>query len=524
MSYAHLAIAALLLPTLARAQQQPMHEGYYLISNADTIFAEQATRTPTTLDGEFVDRMRGSRVHYHATLGARGVIARLETRVFASSSDTIGGPASFTLAGDTVIVDAGHGAVRVPAVNGVMLTLNPSAVFIEQMAIRARDLSDGTPKSTMLLFATNGGRTIPLGATFAPPDSVTLSYAGVTMQLRLSRDGRLIEGAVPAQHLRIVRDDNAKIVAPDRYNAPPDAPYTAEEVVVHTPQGLRLSGTLTLPKARATGRAPAVVTITGSGPEDRDEESPAIPGYRPFRDLADTLGRRGIAVLRLDDRGMNGSDVGPLTATSADFANDIRAGVAYLRKRPEIDGSRIALVGHSEGGEIAPMIAATDPTIRAIVLMAGPASTGREIVMDQFTYAVDSLRHLTGAARDSIFALERRALDSIAAKPGWEQFFLAHDPSTTARRVKTPVLILQGETDRQVPPSEAAKLAAAFRAGGNTHVTVRMFPETDHLFLADPNGAPMDASGALRYPSLPSLHVRREVLGAIADWLSAQFQ
>src|SRR6185503_1913446 len=104
------------------------------------------------------------------------------------------------------------------------------------------------------------------------------------------------------------------------------------------------------PRDRPRDGLPAVVTITGSGPEDRDEYSGLIPGYRPFRELADTLGRRGIAVLRLDDRGVNGSDAGPITVTSADFADDIRAGIAYLRSRVEIDGARVGIVGHSEGG------------------------------------------------------------------------------------------------------------------------------------------------------------------------------
>jgi dipeptidyl aminopeptidase/acylaminoacyl peptidase len=260
-----------------------------------------------------------------------------------------------------------------------------------------------------------------------------------------------------------------------------------------------------------------VVTITGSGPEDRDEESTALKGYRPFRELADTLGRRGIAVLRLDDRGVNGSDLGPRTATSQDFADDIRAGVAYLRTRPEIDPARVALVGHSEGGMIAPMIASTDPKLAAIVLMAGTASTGREVLHGQQLYAVDSMAHLTGAAREAALAQSSKATDSLAASTPWMKFFLEYDPSIVARRVKTPVLILQGATDRQVAPSEAEKLAAALRAGGNSHVTVRVFPQTNHLFVAD-------ATGGFDYGKLPSLHVRPEVLGAIVDWLSEQFR
>jgi hypothetical protein len=308
------------------------------------------------------------------------------------------------------------------------------------------------------------------------------------------------------------------------YSAPAGAPYTAEDVVVKTPAGLRLTGTLTIPRARPTGRAPAIVTITGSGPEDRDEESALIRGYQPFRELADTLGRRGIAVLRLDDRGVNGSDVGPLTVTSADFADDIRAAVAYLRTRSEIDGAHIGLVGHSEGGIIAPMVASTDPQLRAIVLMAGTASPGRDIVTEQNRFSIDSIQHLQGARRDSAVAFGKRSVDSLAAHQPWLKFFLDYDPRVVAGQVRIPVLILQGQTDRQVPPSEAEKLAAAFRASGNKSVTVRVFPETNHLFLADANGSFVDATGRLRYTSLPSLHVRREVLGAIADWLDVQLR
>ncbi len=283
-------------------------------------------------------------------------------------------------------------------------------------------------------------------------------------------------------------------------------------MIVRTPAGLRFSGTLTLPSPRK-GRVPAVVTITGSGPEDRDEQSPALPGYRPFRQLADTLGRRGIAVLRLDDRGMGESDAGPSTVTSADMADDIRAAIAYLRARPEIDTARIAIVGHSEGGVIAPMIAETDKQVRAIVLMAATASPGRAIVSSQQHYIVDTVAKLGGAQRDAALAQYARNTDSIAAAVPWMKWFLEHDPSEIARHVTTPVLILQGQADHQVPASEAEKLAAAFRAGGNRRVTVRMFPETNHLFVTD-------TIGGFSYEKLPSLAVRKDVLGAIADWLS----
>jgi uncharacterized protein len=239
-----------------------------------------------------------------------------------------------------------------------------------------------------------------------------------------------------------------------------------------------------------------------------------LSAYRPFRQIADTLGRRGIAVLRLDDRGMGESDLGPRTVTSADMADDIRGAIAYLRARPEIDTMRIALLGHSEGGVIAPMIAETDKQIRAIVLMAATASPGRAILSSQQHYVVDTVAKLTGSRRDAALAQYARNTDSVAAALPWMKWFLEHDPSEVARHVSTPVLILQGQADHQVPSPEAEKLAAAFRAGGNRHVTVRLFPETNHLFVTD-------TLGGFSYEKLPSLSVRKDVLGTIADWLSA---
>jgi dipeptidyl aminopeptidase/acylaminoacyl peptidase len=257
---------------------------------------------------------------------------------------------------------------------------------------------------------------------------------------------------------------------------------------------------------------PAVVTITGSGPQDRDEGIIGLPKYALYRQVADTLGRRGIAVLRLDDRGVGGSDAGPPTATTVDFADDIRAAVAYLRTRREIDPKRIALVGHSEGAIIAPMIAASDSGIAAIALLAGSVSTGREILEFQQRYVVDSMAHLAGERRSAALAQYALNTDSLATALPWMRFFLNYDGSATAKQVKVPTLILQGEKDYQVPATEAEKVAAAIRAGGNSDVTVRVFPATNHLFVDD-------AGVGFSYEKLPSLDVRPAVLGTLADWL-----
>ena len=295
------------------------------------------------------------------------------------------------------------------------------------------------------------------------------------------------------------------------YDAPADAPYSASHMTIRTRAGLTLAGTLTMPTERA-GRLPAVITVTGSGAQDRDGGQPGLRDYQPFREIADLLGRRGVAVLRLDDRGVGGSNLGPLTVTTQDFADDIRAGIDWLRARPEIDPSRIMIVGHSEGGIIAPMVAAADSTLAGIVIMAGSASPGSVILKRQQEYAVDSLARLTGPSREAALAQSARATDSLARAMPWFRFFIEYDPAPTARLVRTPALILNGEQDYQVPVDEAERLAVAMREGGNTRVTVRTFARTNHLFTDD-------AGVGLVYPRLPTMRVRSEVLTTVADWI-----
>jgi dipeptidyl aminopeptidase/acylaminoacyl peptidase len=262
---------------------------------------------------------------------------------------------------------------------------------------------------------------------------------------------------------------------------------------------------------------PAVILATGSGPQDRDAYSPYIPEYRFFRQVADTLSRRGIAVLRMDDRGWGASKGDLATATTADLADDVRAGIAFLRARPEIDPERIAVAGHSEGAIMASLIAAGDARIRAIVLLAGPSRTGREIMDFQLRDALANTG-LAGPALEAAFARAAAARDSAAAAVPWVRWFMEHDPLATARQVRAPVLILHGATDRQVPAAQAAELEAGIRAGGNADVTARVFPALNHLFLADAEGTADPA----RYARLPDKRVPTHVLGALADWLATR--
>jgi uncharacterized protein len=304
------------------------------------------------------------------------------------------------------------------------------------------------------------------------------------------------------------------------YSAPAGAPYTAQDVTIPTPAGHTLAGTLTLPNGASRQRpVAAIVTITGSGAQDRDENlGEVLAGFRPFRQLADSLARRGIAVLRMDDRGTGASTGNHRTATSADFAEDIRAGLAYLRTRPEIDANRLGVVGHSEGGLIGPMVAVKEPTLRALVLMAGPAQSGRPILQFQLTNRVNQDTMIKGARRDSALARVNSTIDSLGANNPWMKFFLDHDPLATARQIRTPVLILNGATDQQVTPEQVKTLVDAFKAAGNKDITSHVFPAVNHLFIYDPNGSPWG------YTRLTRSAVEPAVMGMVVDWLAQRLK
>ena len=513
---------ALALPIAGLTAQQPTRATFFVTLAGDTIAYEYVTRAPMHVEGElFVTKPAKTRWRYVLDTDAQLRSQHLTNDFFMSLTDTAPMQrAVFTFQGDSVVAvlsGASAATQRFATKNGAVPWVNPSPGMVEQLLLRAKAMGGAT--DTVPLLQVAGGQTVPVVVSWIGADSATLQLGAVMFRAAVNRDGALLGAAVPLQGVTITRVEGIRkvsVVPPD-YSAPAGAPYTAEEVTVKTQEGFTLAGTLTLPKVRPTSGAPAVVTITGSGPENRDEEI-GIDGYRPFRQLADTLARRGIAVLRLDDRGVGGSARGPANPTSADFANDIRAALAFLRNRPGIDRTRLALVGHSEGGMIAPMIAATDASLRGIVLMAGPAYTGRKIIDFQNRYGVEHMGNVPPEKRDSVLRVAAHTIDSMSTVPGWMSYFLAYDPLLTARKVKVPVLVLQGATDRQVTAEQADSLGVALRAGGNRDVTVHVFPQTNHLFLADPDGNPS------RYASLPSKSVRADVLGAIADWLSEKMR
>ncbi len=508
------------LATTARAQSAPAYHFVYL-RGIDTLGTEVITPGPSSIMGLLT--MRGAPVIRWEQQHVNTMPGRLTLSVFAPGVPTTGLPTQnivVHMVGDSAkLTISANGTTNEQAVLsavGAVALVGNSVLHTALMADHAR----GAKKASLPVFLTNGGRTIT--ATVAEQgDTTVFSIAGMAVRILWDINGGPREMSIPAQNLRVVRTTGAASLssAPAKidYGAPANAPYTAEDVVIPTSRGYTLAGTLTRPKGQgnATTKVPAVVTISGSGPQDRDSRISIVPNYAPFRDIADTLGRRGIAVLRFDDRGVgaSGGAASRDNATSADFADDVAAVVAYLRTRADIDGTRIALAGHSEGGFIAPMVAAKDPTVRAIALLAGPAYNGRRILEFQNENGIKSATQLTDTQRDSLRRTVPKGLDSLAAANTWMGFFMKTDPAAALRRVKQPTLVLQGNTDQQVTPEQADSIGTILKGSGNTRVTVRHFPATNHLFVIDPSGAPAG------YTSLKDTRVRREVLGALADWV-----
>ncbi|MFB6318849.1 alpha/beta hydrolase family protein [Saccharicrinis sp. FJH54] len=360
-------------------------------------------------------------------------------------------------------------------------------------------------------------------------DRIGLKYTGTFMTDSIVGTFTQMGQSVPL----VLKQEEVKkepVVRPQEPVSP--YPYSEKEVTFENKKDhITLGGTLTLPSAE--GKYPAVIMITGSGPQDRNEE---VFGHKPFLVIADYLTRHGIAVLRYDDRGVGKSTGDFQAATSNDFVKDVESALDFLKTQDNIAPDKIGLVGHSEGGLIAPIVASERKDVDFIVLLAGPGLRGDKILLEQQNLILkasgisDSIIAIQQKNNKKIYDLILHSRDTVGLKKEiskllteavdsnpedmlpkgmnrnkfitmqvdavttpWMLNFIKYDPVPALEKVKCPVLALNGENDLQVPPDDNLKaIKTALENGGNTDVTVKKLPGLNHLFQHSKTGNPAD--------------------------------
>jgi pimeloyl-ACP methyl ester carboxylesterase len=391
-----------------------------------------------------------------------------------------------------------------------------------------------------------GARGIPLTAVAVQGADVTINVkavAGVFIG-KFTAAGDSIEGqwtqGAGRLPLTLTRIKNTAAIAAHRPQTPVKPyPYHSEDVTFQNPSAaIQLAGTLTRPEGK--GPFTAVVLIAGSGPHNRDEE---IMEHKPFLVLSDYLTRHGVEVLRVDKRGIGQSGGKFSDATTADFATDAEAAIAFLKSRPEV--SRIGLIGHSEGAEVAPMVAARNKNVAFIVLLAGPGVSGADLLPEQVRQLalargeseatanraaegqrevlavitgekdLDTIqRNLTDKLKGTVPDSQMAGVVTTMTSP-WYRYFLAYNPATDLAKLHIPVLALSGSLDRQVAPAQnLPSIRQALTDGGNQHFEVVEFPGLNHLFQTAKTGAVSE------YASIEET-IAPQVLEKIATWINA---
>lgn len=335
---------------------------------------------------------------------------------------------------------------------------------------------------------------------------------------------RVDEVDIPAQGASIVLTSQSASVAGAPTPAPletpvplPPARFTSRDVHFTSADGTVLAGTLTIP-LHAPARVPALIFVHGSGAEDRNE---TIGPNAVFLQLATALSNAGYAVLRYDKRGVGLSRGSYANSTRGDLLADARAALAFARAQSRVDPRHIFMLGHSEGGELVPSVAATTPGLAGIVLMAPPALPLAQVIMEQALESVPaSQRAQTRREEAAALAAIR---DGRRKGPGmaWLRTSLDVDPVTDIERLRIPILILQGAKDVQVLPADLPRLVGAARLH-DRDVTARIFPNDNHLFMPVTPGEALTPQAAVdQYLSVPS-YVDPAVLSTLIRWLNAR--
>jgi uncharacterized protein len=406
-----------------------------------------------------------------------------------------------------------------------------------------------------------GAKDIPVAGTFVRGDSMIFDVKAVMGEFRGARDkeGRTVTGtwkqAGMAFPLSLTKTETAPTTSRPQEPKPP-FPYVSEEVFfTNAKANLTLAGTFTKPPAGSKVSA-AVVMVSGSGPQDRDE---SIFGHKPFLVWSDYLTRNGIAVLRYDDRGVGKSGGKFQNATTEDFASDAAAAVEYLSSRKDVPGNRIGVMGHSEGALVAPLVASHDRRVGFIVMLAGPGMKGGDLLVlqggklseamgepaDQIKKSAEMQKKcyaiLSGPANpDSAAPRIRKVLSEFAAmltaeekaKAGlndaaidmqvaqmvspWFRFFLAYDPQPALEKTPCPVLALWGGKDLQVPPKENLPLVEqALKRGGNQNASMHVFPGLNHAFQTCKTGS------ITEYSRIEET-ISPAALSMVGDWINRE--
>ena len=438
----------------------------------------------------------------------------------------------FLIVSTLIVIGSRGAAAQSQSVEGFWAGALDTGAFRLRLVLKFSRTPDGKLKGT-LDSVDQGANDIPMTVVTFQNGAlhVEMKSLGATYDGKLSPDGTQITGEFMQGGAKLPLDlkriEKVSDVAPKRPQTPKKPyPYDEIEVAYENQQDkITLGATLTVP--RGAGPFPAVVLITGSGLQDRNE---ALLGHQPFLILADYLTRRGVAVLRADDRGIGGTTKGSPNDTSENYVGDALAGVAFLKTRKEINPKQIGLVGHSEGGMIAPMAAVRSNDVAFIVLMAGPGIVGDKLLVMQnglissaecenevkrsmaqtkqlFVIAKDEkdpavARQKMKAESVKLAESARKKLDgqlsSLDARINeilspWFRFFLNYDPRPTLMKVHIPVLALNGESDTQVPAHEDLEaIEQALKDGGNRDYKIVLLPKLNHLFQTSKTGSPSE--------------------------------
>ncbi len=543
-SIAALAAALFLGPISGRAAAQTAAESTFNIYIRSTQIGTESVTVARGADGITI-----------TSNGRLGAPINVVTRQFKARYDAAWKPLELTIdaslggqdstltarvAGTTATVEVVNApntaaATRTDTIDAQAIFLpNPFIAPYEAVSARA---ASATPGTTLFLYQPGQGSFTAIVGDAVPERiqtvdrvinakriAVTFQMAGAPpaeTEVWADESGRLLRLRIPAQGLEVAREDMAAVSTRRLTMSRPN-----DEAVRIDANGFSLAGTLSKPDG-VSGPLPAVVLISGSGPTDRDETVAGIP---IFGQIADALANAGFAVLRYDKRGVGQSGGRVEAATMADYAEDARTAVRMLSDRKDIDRRRIVLVGHSEGGSLAMLVATKEKRVAGIALLATIGTTGADLNMYQVSHAFDRANR-PAAERQTTLDLQRRIQDAVLTGKGWEtipvppavrrqaespwfQSFLAYDPAKIMKDVEQPILIVQGALDTQVPLDHADKLEALARARKkNGGVEVVKVAGVNHLLV------PAKTGEVDEYGRLGNVSVSPEVTNALAAWL-----